>query len=77
MTKKEICKNSISIAYSSDFNGLEIKAIIYDEINQICAISNVYTNNQKYHKLRIYKNRKGEYVRLYGRIYYLDDFTKI
>ena len=39
MNKKELCQNSVSIAYYSGFNGLEIKAIIHGKINEIYAVS--------------------------------------
>jgi hypothetical protein len=77
MAKKEICTNSVSIAYYSGFNGLEVKAIIRGKSNEIYAISNAWAHNKKYHRLRIYKNNKGEYIRLHGYICYLQDFIKI
>ena len=77
MTKKEICKNSLSIAFSYAFNGFEVKSIIQENSNEIYAISNILTDREKYHKLRIYINRKGQYVRLYGRIFYLDNLIKL
>ena len=40
MNKKELCENSASIAYYSGFNGLEVKAIIRGQINEIYAVSN-------------------------------------
>ena len=77
MTKKELCENCASIAYYSGFNGLEIKAIIRGEINEIYAVSNAWTHDKKYRRLRIYNNAKGEYIRLHGSICYLQDFIKI
>ena len=69
MTKKEICKNSLSIAFSYAFKGFEVKSIIHENSDEIYAVSNILTDSEKYHKLRIYTNVKGQYVRLYGRIF--------
>ena len=71
MTKKEICKNSLSIAFSYAFKGFEVKSIIHENSNEIYAVSDILTDREKYHKLRIYTNAKGQYVRLYGRIFRL------
>ena len=62
---KEICKNSLSIAFSYAFNGFEVKSTIHENSNEIYAVSNILTSNEKYHKLRIYTNSKGQYVRLH------------
>ena len=45
--------------------------------NEIYAVSNILTNREKYHKLRIYTNAKGQYVRLYGRVFYLENLIKL
>lgn len=77
MSKKEICKNSLSIAFSYDFKGFEVKSIIYENSGEIYAVSNILTACEKYHKLRIYTNTRGQYVRLYGRIFYLENLIKL
>ena len=77
MTKKEICKNSLSTAFSYAFKGFEIKSIIHENSDEIYAVSNILTNREKYHKLRIYTNAKGQYVRLYGRVFYLENLIKL
>ena len=77
MTKKEICKNSLSIAFSYAFKGFEVKSIIQENSDEIYAVSNILTDREKYHKLRIYTNTKGQYVRLYGRIFYLENLIKL
>ena len=77
MSKKEICKNSLSIAFSYAFKGFEVKSIIQENSNEIYAVSNILTNREKYHKLRIYTNTKGQYVRLYGRVFYLENLIKL
>lgn len=77
MKKKELCQNCLSIAYYSGFNGLELKAITHGIHDEIYAVSNAWIDKKKYHKLRIYNNNKGEYIRLNGTICYLNDFIKI
>ena len=51
MTKKEICKNSLSIAFSYAFKGFEVKSIIHKNSNEIYAVSDILTDREKYHKL--------------------------
>ena len=75
MTKKEICKNSLSTAFSYAFKGFEVKSIIHENSNEIYAVSDILTDREKYHKLRIYTNAKGQYVRLYGRVFYLETLS--
>ena len=77
MTKKEICKNSLSTAFSYAFNGFEVKSIIHRNSPEIYAVSDILTAREKYHKLRIYTNTKGQYVRLYGRVFYLENLIKL
>ena len=77
MTKKEICKNSLSIAFSYAFKGFEVKSIIHENSNEINAVSDILTDREKYHKLRIYTSTKGQYIRLYGRFFYLDNLIKL
>ena len=77
MTKREICRNSLTIAFSYAFKGLEIKSTNHENSNEIYAVSDILTDRKKYHKLRIYTNTKGQYVRLYGRIFYLENLIKL
>ena len=77
MTKKEICKNSLSTAFSYAFNGFEVKSIIQENSNEIYVVSDILTDRAKYHKLRIYTNAKGQYIRLYGYIFYLENLIKL
>ena len=77
MTKKEICKNSLTIAFSYAFKGFEVKSIIQENSGEIYAVSHILTINEKYHKLRIYTNAKGQYIRLYERIFYLENLIKL
>ena len=77
MKKKEICKNSLTIAFSYAFKGLEVKSILHENNDEIYAVSDILTDCEKYHKLRIYTNAKGQYVRLYGRVFYLENLIKL
>ena len=77
MTKKEICKNSLSTAFSYAFKGFEVKSIFHVNSGEIYAVSHILTINEKYHKLRIYTNAKEQYLRPYGRIFYLDNLIKL
>ena len=77
MKKKEICKNSLTIAFSYAFKGFEVKSIIHENCNEIYAVSDILTDQEKYHKLHIYNNAKGQYVRLYGRVFYLENLIKL
>ena len=58
MTKREICRNSLTIAFSYAFKGFEVKSIIHENCNEIYAVSNILTDCEKYHKLRIYTTSK-------------------
>ena len=40
MNKKQVCENSLSIAYYSGFNGLEVKAIFQEKFNIMYVVSN-------------------------------------
>ena len=77
MNKKEFCKNSLSIAYYSAFNGLEIKSTIHENAKEIYAVFNTWNGKKKYHKLKIYTNKKGRYIRLNRQTCYLHDFIKV
>ena len=77
MTKREICRNSLTIAFSYAFKGFEVKSITHETRNEIYAVSDILTDHEKYHKLRIYTNAKGQYVRLYGRVFYLENLIKL
>ena len=46
MTKKEICKNSLSTAFSYAFNGFEVKSIIHENRSEIYAISSILTDKE-------------------------------
>ena len=48
MTKKEICKNSLSTAFSYAFKGFEVKSIIRENSDELYAVSNILTDREKY-----------------------------
>ena len=66
MTKKEVCLNNEAIAYYSGFGGLEIHAIEYGIEDYLYCASGAWYGNRTYHRLKIYYNEEGGYVRLYG-----------
>ena len=74
MTKKEICRNSLTIAFSYAFKGFEVKSIIHENREEIYAVSDILTDREKHHTLRIYTNAN---VRLYGRIFYLENLIQL
>ena len=41
------------------------------------VVSTAWNGKKKYHKLRIYSSKNGEYIRLNGHICYFDNFIKI
>lgn len=78
MTKREICESKPSIAYYSGFNGLEVKSIRYGINDENYAVSNAWGGGKKkYHRLRIYSNDKGLYIRLDGYTCYLHEFIRM
>lgn len=77
MTKRELCENKPSIAYYSGFNGLEVKSISHGINIEMYAVSNAWGGKRRYHKLRIYSNKNGEYIRLHGYTCYLCDFIRM
>lgn len=69
MTKKEICQNNKTFAYYSGFGGVEFKNIEYGINDCLYCVSNAWyggEHSKKYHKLKIYYNDKGSYVKLHG-----------
>ena len=67
MKKSEIM-NRKSIAYYSGFSGLEIKYIEYGINDYLYFVSGAWgaKSKQKPHKLKIYHDNSGDFVRLYG-----------
>lgn len=66
MSKKEICLNNKSFAYYSGFNGLEFKKIEYGINDYIYCVSGSWNGKPKYHKLKLYYDNNGGYLKLHG-----------
>lgn len=66
MTKKEICLNNDSFAYYSGFSGLELKKIEYGINDYIYCVSGAWCSKKSYHKLKVYEDNNGGYMRLHG-----------
>lgn len=66
MSKKEICMENDSFAYYSGFGGLELKKIEYGIEDHIYCVSGAWTSKKSYHKLKVYYNDNGGYIKLHG-----------
>lgn len=66
MTKKEYCLKHSVIAYYSGLNGLEIHGIEYGIEDYLYCVSGAWGGGKAYHKLKIYYNDNGGFVRLHG-----------
>ena len=66
--KKADILNMKSIAYYSGFSGLEIKSIEYGIEDYLLCVSGAWgaKSKQSYHKLKIYYDDDGGFVRLHG-----------
>jgi hypothetical protein len=66
MSKKEVCLNNDSFAYYSGFGGLEFKKIEYSIDDHIYCVSGAWTDKKSYHKLKVYNDNNGSYLKLHG-----------
>lgn len=66
MTKKQVCESKESFAYYSGLNGLELKHIEYGIEDYIYCVSGAWNGKKSYHKLKIYHDDKGGYIKLHG-----------
>lgn len=66
MSKKEICLQNKSFAYYSGFGGLEFKKIEYGIEDYMYCVSGAWNGKPKYHKLKVYYGKNGDYVKLHG-----------
>ena len=66
MSKKEVCLTHKSFAYYSGFGGLELKKIEYGINDYIYCVSGAWTSKKAYHKLKVYYNDNGDYMKLHG-----------
>ena len=77
MTKKRNMQKQPYNRLSYTFKGFEVKSVTHENCNEIYAVSDILIDREKYHKLRIYTNAKGQYVHLYGRVFYLENLIKL
>lgn len=77
MTKKEYCINKKAIAYYSGLNGLEINGIEYGINDYLYCTTGAWIGKKQYHKLKIYYNDTGDYVRLHGYKIYLNECIRM
>lgn len=68
MTKKEYCSKNPAVAYYSGFAGLEIHGIEYGINDYLLCVSGAWgaKSKQSYHRLKIYYDNNGGFVRLHG-----------
>lgn len=66
MSKKEVCLNNDSFAYYSGLGGLELKKIEYGINEYIYCVSGAWTGKKSYHKLKVYYDNNGGYIKLHG-----------
>jgi hypothetical protein len=66
MSKKEICNNNKSFAYYSGLGGLELKYIEYGIDDYIYCVSGAWNGKKQYHKLKVYYDQNGSYLKLHG-----------
>ena len=77
MTKKEICLNNKSIAYYSEFGGLELKKVEYGIDDYIYCVSGAWCSKKSYHKLKVYYGNDGDYMMLHGHKIPLNECIKM
>lgn len=66
MSKKEVCLNNETFAYYSGFGGVELKHVEYDIEDYIYCVSGAWCSKKSYHKLKIYYNDNGDYIKING-----------
>ena len=68
MTRKEYCLKNPAVAYYSGFSGLEIHGIEYGINDYLYCVSGAggAKSKQTPHKLKIYYDDNGGFVRLHG-----------
>ena len=76
-SKKEICQNNKSFAYYSGLNGLEFKHIEYGIDDYIYCVSGAWNGKPKYHRLKVYYDNDGGYIKLHGYKISLNDCMKM
>lgn len=77
MSKKEICLNNESFAYYSGLGGLELKKIEYGIEDYIYCVAGAWTSKKSYHRLKVYYDSKGSYIKLHGYRIPLDECIRM
>jgi hypothetical protein len=66
MNKKQVCQNNESFAYYSGLGGLELKKIEYGINDYIYCVAGAWGGKKTYHKLKVYYDNNGGYIKLHG-----------
>ena len=77
MSKKEVCLNNESFAYYSGFGCLELKKIEYGTEDYIYCVSGAWCSKKSYHKLKVYYDDNGGYMKLHGYKVLLDECIRM
>ena len=77
MSKKEICLKNKSFAYYSGFGGLEFKHIEYGITDYIYCVSGAWTGKPSCHRLKIYYDMTGSYIKLHGYKVWIGDCIRM
>jgi len=77
LTKKEVCLQNKAFAYYSGFSGLELHYIEHGIEDYIYCTSGAWTGKKSYHRLKIYYNDEGGYIKLHGYKIPLDECIRM
>lgn len=77
MTKKEVCLNNESFAYYSGLGGLEFKKIEHGVEDYVYCVSGAWTSKKSYHKLKVYYDKNGSYIKSHGYKIPLDECIRM
>ena len=77
MTLKEQYMQYPTVAYCTDFEGIEIKDILYGIEDYIVFLAGTMGNNPTCHKAKVYYSGERPYFKLYGRRIYLDNCMRV
>ena len=77
LTKKEVCLNNDAFAYYSGFGGVHLYYIDHGIEDYIYCASNAWYGKKRYHKLKVYYDNSGGYIKLDGYRIPLDECIRI
>lgn len=77
MKKRDMEKMNTIAVYTADYKGIELKHIEHGIEDIFYIMDGTQTSNPTAHKLKVYYNDKGAYVRLNGSRLYAAEFLKI